>query len=208
MKSKFVVFAVLLFVSFTLQAKTFLPGKHFIEVEGFQNQNNTITEYFSFYCPACFQQEPFMQMIKAELPPNVTFVRSHIDSMPGRDSNVQQMLTKAAIVAAHLGVEDQVVKQIFEHIHVSREDFTSLEQIADLFVQSGAERRDFLRTYNSFGISAKARQKQQNNQKLVAQGVTSVPTLIINGKYKPVLSDISSVEEYKALVLFLVNKSA
>ncbi|MFC3095928.1 thiol:disulfide interchange protein DsbA/DsbL [Alteromonas sediminis] len=195
-------------MSLSVQAQSFQPGKHYLEVEGFQSQGKSITEFFSFYCPACFKQEAIIKMIKDDLPRDVTFVRNHIDGMPGRDGNIEHMLTKASIVAAHIGKEDEIIDQIFKHIHVSRADFTSLDDIEAIFVQSGIDSRDFLRTYNSFGITAKAKQKQQNNQKLVNQGISSVPTLVINGKYKPVLSDIKTVEEYKSLVMYLLNKPA
>ena len=49
---------------------------------------------------------------------------------------------------------------------------------------------------------------RKNTTKLRKQGFGAVPTLIINGKYKPNTKGLKSMDEYLELVKFLLAKTA
>lgn len=191
---------------FAVEAAEFKKGTHFVELSQPINAPKGVTEFFSFYCPACFKQEPLMNEIKASLPEGFTFRKNHVDNMPGRDLEAERMLTKALITANRLGVADKVVPAIFNYIHVSRAQFTDVKDVKNLFLLADVKGEDFDKAFKSFSTNTQLRKMSKDTQTIRSQGHSSVPTLIINGRYKPVTSSIKSIEEYKQLVLFLLNK--
>jgi len=189
-------------------ATEFTQGDYYVEIEGNITKNKEIREFFSFYCPHCYNQEPLMNDLKASMPDDATFKKNHVDSMPGQSIEIEQALTKALITADILKVKEKVVPAIFERIHIKRAKFDSKESIKDLFLTHGVDSNTFDKTFNSFSVNVQFKKMQKNTTALRQQGITTVPTLIINGIYKPVTDKIKSIEEYKALILFLLNKTA
>ncbi|NMP32004.1 thiol:disulfide interchange protein DsbA/DsbL [Thalassotalea sp. M1531] len=204
------LFAVifLLLPLFPAQAIEFTEGDYYVEIKGNVTAQKEITEFFSFYCPACFKQEPFMNQLKIALPEGATFKKNHVDGMPGRNPEIENLLTKALIAAKHLNVEDKIVPAIFNYIHLNKANFSNEKDIKNLFVINDVDGDKFDKVFSSFSVNMGAKKMQKNTENIRSQGFTSVPTLIINGKYKPVTNKIKTMDEYKNLVLFLLNKTA
>ena len=59
----------------TVQAVEFTEGYHYLEIKGEITEKKEITEFFSFYCPACFRQEAFMNELKASLPKGAVLIK-------------------------------------------------------------------------------------------------------------------------------------
>ena len=196
------------FVTISAHALEFKKGEHYVEIKGTSTKNKQITEYFSFYCPACFKQEPFMNDLKASMPNGAVFTKNHVDGMPGRNPQIEQLLTKALVTAELLKVEDKIIPAIFNHIHISRANFGSQNEVKSLFTKNGVDGASFDKTFSSFGVNAYAKKMQRNTSNLRQQGFSAVPTLIVNGKYKPLTNKIKSMQEYRELVLFLLNKAS
>lgn len=210
MKSKllivfFAVFSASIF-SVSALAASFEEGTHYQVLDNPLENKKGVTEFFSFYCPHCFTQEVFMAEVEAELPQGVKFKKNHVDGMPGRNIDIEQALTKALIVADMLKVKDDVVASIFRKIHVEKGDFSSLEEIKAVFVSHGVDGNKFDKGMSSFAVEPKAKQMRAKTAELRQQGIGTVPTLVIHGKYVPNTRSIRSFEEYKSLVMFLVNK--
>lgn len=207
MFKKLVITLVCLMPLLSLQAADFKEGTHFVEIDGEVTKKREVTEFFSFYCPACFRQEPFMNDLKISLPAGVTFKKNHVDGMPGRDLAIEQLLTKALIAAKYLKIDDKVVPALFNTIHVDKSSFTTIDEIKRVFVSNGIDGKKFDNVFESFGVNAQAKKMQKNTQNIRNQGFTAVPTLVINGKYLPLTKNLTSLDEYKALVLFLLDKA-
>ncbi|BDX06928.1 thiol:disulfide interchange protein DsbA/DsbL [Planctobacterium marinum] len=205
MKSKLLVIFFALF-SFSVFAAEFEEDTHYTVLENPLSNKKGVTEFFSFYCPHCFTQEPFMAEVAAALPDGMKFAKNHVDGMPGRDMAIEQALTKALIVAEMLKVKGEVVASVFRKIHVEESDFTSIADIKAIFVQHGADAAKFDKAMKSFSVAPKAKQMRSKTAELRKQGIGTVPTLVIHGKYVPEIRSIKSFEEYKSLVMFLVNK--
>lgn len=184
----------------------FIEGDYYQIIKGDLTENKEITEFFSFYCPACFRQESMMLEIAADLPKGATFKKNHVDGMPGRDLPMEQALTKALITAKVLKIKEKMVPAIFNYIHVSKANFSSEKDIKNLFVINGTDADKFDAAFNSFSVNMEAKKMQKNTADIRQQGFSAVPTLIINGKYKPLTKKIKDINEYKALIHFLVNK--
>ena len=207
---KRLIYSFLLVISLMpihINAQSFMEGEHYIEVENFDTSKKQIIEFFSFYCPACYGQEPLFQDIKKSLPNEVAFHRNHISGMPGRNEAIEDLLTKASLVAKHFDVEDQVISAIFERIHKDRGDITGVDDVKAIFVKQGIAEGDFNRIFKGFAINVQLKKKQQNTVKIREQGHSAVPTLVINGKYIPITRSIKTLDEYKNLINYLVNKA-
>lgn len=207
MLNKYIFALALLLPFFSVSAAKFEEGTHYVEIEGELTKKKQVTEFFSFYCPACFRQEPFMNNLKASLPSDVTFKKNHVDGMPGRELAIEQLLTNALIAANYLKVGDKVIPAIFNTIHVDKSSFNNIDDVKRLFTSNGVDGDKFDKVFSSFGVNAQAKKMQKNTQHIRDQGFSAVPTLIVNGKYKPVTKSLKSVDEYKALVLFLLEKA-
>ena len=198
------------FLSFSsaCQAVEFTEGDYYVEVEGNSTKNKEVTEFFSFYCPACFKQESFMHELKLALPANAAFKKNHVDGMPGRDIKIEKSLTKALITADVLKVKEKVIPAIFNYIHINKAKFDNDKDIKNLFLINEVDGDDFDKVFNSFSVNMQAKKMEKKTSALRKQGFSSVPTLIINGKYKPVTDKIKNMDEYKKLVIYLLNKKA
>jgi len=191
----------------TVQAAEFTEGDHYLKIKGEITEKKEISEFFSFYCPACFRQEAFMNDLKASLPKGAVFNKNHVNGMSGRKTDIENLLTKALITSEYLQVEEQLVPAIFNYIHLDKADFHNEQDIKNLFLVNGVEAKRFDKVFSSFSVNTRAKVMQKNTEDIRSQGFTGVPTLIVNGKYKPLTKNIKTMQEYKELVLFLLNKS-
>ena len=187
-------------------AANFKQGEHYFSLNKEVSKTQQITEYFSFYCPACFRQEPFMKELKALLPEPKSFKKVHVDAMPGRVIEREHMLSKALATARILNVEEKVNAAIFNYIHVNKADFTTDKDIRNLFVLAGITKEAFDKTYNSFKVKMEAKKMSGQTKKLRNKGYSSVPTIVINNNYIPNIKSITSMQEYKDLVQHLLQK--
>jgi len=199
------VLAVLL--SFSSVAKEFVEGKHYYQVTGEVSASPTITEYFSFYCPACYRQEPFMKHITSFLPESQQISKVHVTGMPGRDIASEERLTQALAAAKLLKVEQAYVKEVFNQIHVKRQNTFTRADVESLFAKAGIDSKQFNKAFNSFAAKGEAKQMAKAVQKIREQGYSAVPTLVINNIYTPNIKSITSMQEYEALVKYLLAKT-
>ncbi len=73
---------------------------------------------------------------------------------------------------------------------------------------NGVEGDKFDKAFTSFSVNTQSKKMQNKTKALRQQGFSGVPTLIINGKYKPVTDEIKSMDEYRKLISYLLNKTA
>lgn len=201
------LFTFITFTNASAFAIEFKEGKHYQVLQGKKSSKKEVTEYFSFYCPACFQQEPFMNKLKANLPKGAVFNKNHVDGMPGKNIEIEHALTKALITAKLLKVDEKIIPAIFKYRHVSKADFTNEKDIKNLFVINGVDKAKFDKTFASFSVNTQAKKMQKNTAALRSQGFTGVPTLVVNGIYKPLTTSIKTESEYQELVSYLINKN-
>lgn len=149
-----------------------------------------IYEFFGYKCPHCAHFQPFMKPWHEKMPDNVELVRVPVVFQPGWD-----VLAKAYYTAETMGIVEKSHEAMFDAIHKERKRFNSLADVAKWYAENyGVDEQEFLSTANSFMIDSKIR---QSNNMMRKMQVTSTPTLIVNGKYKPNPKTLGS---YKALV--------
>ncbi len=135
-----------------------------------------VIEFFWYGCPHCYDFEPMLEKWRKTLPANVEFIRQ-----PAVFSDLWAKHGKAYFTAEALGVADKVHNDFFDAIQTKKQKLETEDQLAKFFVAHGVNETEFHNTYNSFLVDAKMRQAATTAGRY---GVTGVPAIIINGKYK------------------------
>jgi thiol:disulfide interchange protein DsbA len=157
-----------------------LEGAHYIRIVPAQPTTVSegkieVVELFWYGCPHCFRLEPYLKKWKETLPENVVFRQ-----IPGVMNPKWESHARAFYAAEVLGVLDKTHQQLFDALHIDRKRIFSQSELADFFEQQGVDREKFLNAYRSFAVSAKVRRSKLLGQ---ANGISGVPTIIVNGKY-------------------------
>lgn len=146
-----------------------------------------VVELFWYGCPHCYHLEPVLTKWVAELPPDVVFVRTPAILGPS-----WEILARAYYAAELLGVLDKIHEPLFKAIHEGKQKFTNEDELAKFFVAQGVDDKQFRDTFKSFGVAAKLNRAKQMTQRY---GLTGVPALIINGKYRTSVGDAGGQEQ-------------
>ena len=181
---KFLGFISLFFVTFGLHAIDLKEGVHYEVISEEATAKPEVKEFFSYYCPHCYSFESladrFVEKSKTE---GFQFKKSHVDFLGAASPQIQQMLTRALIVADMLKAPE-ASKAIFKYIHEQRAVFTKEKDVRNLFVLHGVDGEKFDKAFNSFAVKAQAkRMKAEQDKWAQARVLRSVPTFIVNGKY-------------------------
>ncbi|MCG7564098.1 MULTISPECIES: thiol:disulfide interchange protein DsbA/DsbL [Pseudoalteromonas] len=203
--------ALALFLPLMANAANFQEGKHYEVVAERGTKKPEVTEYFSFYCPACNNFESLIGEFKPKLDQDVKFKKSHVDFVGVRDPEIQQMMSTALATASVLPQKDKIVSAMFAHLHGKRGKFNEVADIKDLFVAQGVSGEKFDKLYKSFSVRTKAKKMKRAQEQMQDKGALSgVPTFIVNGKYKLILSresGVTSPDDIAALINYLAKKS-
>ncbi len=160
----------------------------------------TVEEFFWYGCPHCFHAEPTMAAWNAKKSADVDFQR--VPNTLGRPDGELHM--KAFYIAEALGVSDKIHKPMFEAIHEKNLPMNTPAQIAALFEkEAGVKPADFAKATSSFMVDSRMRRA---NQLAMTYGITSVPTLVVGGKYTTSAMEAGSSEKAMEVVDFLVQK--
>ncbi|MGZ5052050.1 MAG: thiol:disulfide interchange protein DsbA/DsbL [Methylobacter sp.] len=135
-----------------------------------------VIEFFWYGCPHCYSFEPALEAWVKNKPKNVEFIRQ-----PAVFSDLWGKHAKAYFTAEALGVVDKVHADFFDAIQNKKDHLETEEQLAKFFAAHGVSETDFHNAYNSFLVDAKVRQASATAGRY---GITGVPAIIINGKYK------------------------
>ncbi|MCL7423361.1 MAG: thiol:disulfide interchange protein DsbA/DsbL [Methylobacter sp.] len=135
-----------------------------------------VIEFFWYGCPHCYDFEPLLRKWEQNLPDYVEFIRQ-----PAVFSSLWGKHAKAYFTAEALGVVDKVHADFFDAIQVKKQKLEDEDQLAKFFAEHGVDEEQFRAAYNSFLVDTKMRQA---GAIAARYGVTGVPAIIINGKYK------------------------
>ncbi len=164
-------------------AEQFTEGKHYVEI--FPEMNTDVAsgqveviELFWLGCPHCAKLEPTIHAYKQNMPSYVSFKQ-----VPAVLNPSWKIHAKAFYTAQHLDPnnEKNLIGKLFDTIHKEKNSLATLEKIEAFFTAQGYTSNQFNNTINSMAVNAEIGQA-----KTIGTGSqsTSVPTIIINGKYR------------------------
>ena len=97
-----------LVLAFSASAAQFTDGQQYVTLDKPVAGEPQVMEFFSFFCPHCYQFERVYHVgdaVKKTLPEGVKVTKYHVDFLGGE---LGPIVTHARAVALALGVEDQV----------------------------------------------------------------------------------------------------
>lgn len=201
---------VMLCLPFMACSADYQEGKHYTQVSEKGSAKPEVREFFSFYCPHCMKFEPYMDELKKNLPADVPFVLNHVDFLRAASPKIQQMLTKATLVAKQMKMEKKLSGALFNYIQIQRAVITSEKDIRNIFVANGADGAQFDKLMKSFSINSQAKALKKQQDMFSKKGaLTGVPAVFVNGKYRinpQALDRKDFMGDYKKLVNYLLTK--
>lgn len=171
----------LLALAFGGHAQQYEAGVHYqplpVPVQTANNDAIEVVEVFSYACVHCYNFDPLLATWVAQHGSGVDFRRT-----PAIFNPTWEQLAQAYYTAQALGVTDRLHGALFEAIHVTGQDVRDPEVLAELFYeQAEVDPVQFAKVFASFGVRSKVQQATARGR---AYRVTSVPSLIVNGKYR------------------------
>ncbi|MEQ4692721.1 thiol:disulfide interchange protein DsbA [Providencia manganoxydans] len=194
-------------MSFGAAAANYTEGKEYTDIKQPVQNLPQVLEFFSFYCPHCYQFENVYkvpQTVEKNLPEGVKMERYHVDFLGPLGPN----LTQAWAVAMVLKVEDKVTPVLFEGIQKTQSINTPAD-IRNAFVKAGVSGDEYDAALNSFVVKSLVAKQQNAAQDLKLRGV---PAMFVDGKYQVRNNDIAVenaadyAKEFSNVVNYLVNK--
>lgn len=159
-----------------------------------------VIEFFWYGCPHCYSLEPAMQAWLKTKPANVEFIRQ-----PAVFSDLWGKHAKAFFTAEALGVSEKTHADFFDAIQNKKQKLVGEDDLAKFFVAHGVKEEDFRAAYNSFIVDAKMRQAESMAARY---GITGVPAIIVNGKYRVTATTAKSQENMLSVTDELVRQEA
>lgn len=201
-------FAALSLLTFACSAQEAAPkfeqGKQYKLVAKEQKPADSkrieVAEFFWYGCPHCYAFDPTVAAWAKTKPADVDFVR-----YPGTLGRPEGVLhAKAFYTAEALNVFPKMHEAMFAAIHKQHQMLTSEAQIAALFNRETGVLPDvFNSTFKGFTVDSRARKAEQL---AVSYGLTSVPVLVVGGKYTTSAAMAGGFDQSMQVVNFLVDK--
>ena len=174
------VLVLAFFLPFMAQAEDFKEGVHYVKldtpVRTLDASRVEVVEMFGYPCPHCNAFEPFIKNWEHKINSDVNFVR--IPVVFGRS---WEPMARAFYASELNKTLDKTHEATFHAVHVERRRLAGKEAFAEFYAGLGVDRTKFEKLYNSFAVNTKMK---QGDAKVGAYGVTGVPSMVVNGKYR------------------------
>ncbi|WP_395496500.1 DsbA family protein [Arsenophonus endosymbiont of Lipoptena cervi] len=207
--NKFCLNLIWLFVFYKLSAIGYTEGIEFSQIKNAVQDAPRVVEFFSFYCPHCYNFESIYhvsKMISGKFFKDIKIKleRYHIDFLGPLGSD----LTKAWTLAMVLNIEDKIALILFEGIQ-NKESINTSADIKAVFINMGIKSEEYDAALNSFIVRSLVIKQQKAVKDFQLVGV---PAIFVNGKYmihnKYIIGNdiIYYANAYSDIVKFLINK--
>ena len=138
-----------------------------------------VLELFWYGCPHCYTFEPHIESWLKTKADYIEYVR--LPAIFGNRTS-WRMHAAAFYTANALGVFDKIHTPLFTAIHKNKQRVESAEALAEFFNKvAGVEEKKFLNTFNSFLVQSQLNRSREMSSRY---GVSGVPALIVNGKWR------------------------
>ncbi|EPT6934135.1 thiol:disulfide interchange protein DsbA [Cronobacter malonaticus] len=166
-------------MAFSVSAADYSDGKQYNTLEKPVAGAPQVMEFFSFYCPHCYQFEEVLHVsdsVKKKLPAGTKMTKYHVEFLGplGKD------LTQAWAVAMAMGIEDKITAPMFEAVQKTQTVQTPAD-IRKVFIDVGVKPEEYDAAWNSFVVKSLVAQQEKAAADVGLQGV---PAMYVNGKYQ------------------------
>jgi thiol:disulfide interchange protein DsbA len=123
--------------------------------------------------------------------------------MPAVLGPTWELLGRAYYTAELLDVVDKIHTPLFDHIHKEKKPIRNATDLKEFFAEQGVSEADFDKTFNSFAVITKTNRAKQVRE---LYGLTGVPTLVVNGKYRTTATLAGGNKQMLQVVDLLIDR--
>lgn len=157
-----------------------------------------VAESFMYSCPHCFTLEPYINNWAASKDPAVRFVRipaswNQAAVLHAQIYYTQDILGRNGVLSDPLAFHQAV----FVEFHQRGNRLVSMSAIQKLFARFGVSEDDFNKTWSSFEVNTRMR---LGADLIRRYGISSVPTVVVNGKYRTSAADAGGYDQLIELI--------
>ena len=195
------LFATLLVLASQLSfaSDSFTQDEHYQLLDTPVSQSAQVVEYFSYYCPFCYNFEPIVAELKKALPTGTPLHKVPVAFLGG---NMAATVQRAHATAGLLNIEDAFTAALFNQIHQQRKPPQNRSDIAKLFADLGIAAAQLDAHFDSLPVNSLV---TEYDDAVAAANIRSVPSFVVNNKYLVKISAVSSQEQFNALVNYLLS---
>ncbi len=197
------LFAAVLVSAAPSYAQDFQEGKQYVRLKNPMptetGKKIEVIEFFSYGCPHCADFEPILEGWLKSIPADVEFRR-----IPVLFQERWIALARVYYTLDALGEAKRLSPDVFTAIHGKGINLSSDKVFFDWAASQGLDRKKVEDMYNSFAINGKVNRAKQLAREYE---VTSVPLIIVDGKYMTNVSLIGSHEKMPEAMNALVAKA-
>lgn len=165
-----------------------------------------VAEIFWYGCAHCYDFETYINRWAEKKPANVRFVRIPAIWNPVVKLHAQLYYTEE-VLEKNGKITDpaQFRAAVFAEYHRRGNRMASESAIQGVFERHGVSAEEFKKTWNSFEVAQKLRVAQDLARRY---SVTSVPTIVVNGKYRTGASEAGGFAPLLDVIDELVAKES
>ena len=165
-----------------------------------------VAEIFWYGCNHCYTFEPFINNWAENVPANARLVRIPATWNPLVKLHAQLYYTEEVLVKnGKIAEPEQFRNAVFAEYHRRGNRLTSLDAIEELFGKHGVSADDFKKTWESFEVAQKVRIADDLQRRY---GITGVPAVVVNGKYRTGAGEAGGYPELLELIDELIVKES
>lgn len=136
-----------------------------------------VLEAFSYACPHCYHFEPILNNWAKTAPADVELRKMPVSFNREPWAN----LARLYYALEAIGEIKKLHGKVFDAIHAENVDLANPQVANDWVAKQGVDGKKFADAYKSFSVQSKVARLPDLTRNY---GVTSVPTVIVDGKYK------------------------
>jgi protein dithiol oxidoreductase (disulfide-forming) len=163
------------------QSEPYVEGKHYFRINPAQPTQAApgkveIIEVFSYACHACAAAQTEVDRWKKTMPANAQF-----DYLPAVFNPSWELAARGYYTAKALNLIDKTHQATFDANFNSGKPLTTADDFARLYSTFGSNVEELTKTMNGFAVNNWITQAKK---RVLAYGVDSTPTLVVNGKWR------------------------
>jgi len=157
-----------------------------------------VYEFFWYGCPHCFNIEPTINELESELQKDTVLIK-----VPVALRDTWENHARAYYALRQMNLDDNLHEKLFEEIHINSQRLDTRDSLSQFISNEGYSSKKFEELFDSYGTEIRMNKAERLRKKYQ---ITSVPTLIVNGKYMTSGSYVSSFAELKDVINMLIEK--
>lgn len=155
-------------------------------------QQIEVAEVFWYGCPHCYNFDPYLKEWETGAAEYISFVR-----VPAVWNPLVRLHAQAFYTAQVLGKGEEMHEPLFAEIHQNGNYLDSPEKLAAFFANFGVSTQEFADAFNSRDVNTLLQRAEELSRRYQ---ISSVPTIVVNGKYTSNASQAGSFERLIELI--------